>query len=52
MFFVLGFNTGAAACQIFKTAGLETDDVEILVVVEAVFVAFEVVDGREGGFHV
>lgn len=42
-------DAGAAASQIFETAGLETDKIEPLIFVEASFQAGEVLQGRSCG---
>jgi len=42
MFFVFGFDAGTATDEILEATGFETDHVEILIGMQALFVATEV----------
>lgn len=48
--FVFGLDTRAAAGEVLEAAGLQADHVEVLLLVQSTFVAFEVVDGLNGSF--
>jgi len=51
MLLVFGLDAGAAAEQVGEAAGLQTDHVEVLLVVESAFVALQVADCLEPWLH-
>lgn len=51
MFFVFHLDAGAAAGEVLEAAGLQTDQVELLILVRTGFGAAEVVDSLDGSLH-